>query len=252
MLLRDGEPCPLHGKGVDLASQSGRKDLRRDVALLLSSRRGRRPAVIAATATSLLVVALLVRMGLLFATMWVGALFLVVAGVVLVRRRRAPVAIGPTSWTGESGGEAGVVSPAGDTLRAPGTGRPCVAYGLRLSVRGVPLLGDARSAGFDVKLADGRLVRIPAGSLTIACSRGRLRRLHGKQASEYTAGIDPLDGVPSLDVFPYDDAAEITLHPGDRVLVRGPFEKEPGEDGSYREPPADVWRPKASPAVRLV
>ncbi len=128
-----------------------------------------------------------------------------------------------------------------------------VAYALELHTKtafgGDALLRDAMTAGFEVKLDDGRIVRVPPGRVTVVgqlpvadVDRGRVDAFLGE--------LDPGGGSRSL--FPYDHARAVVLNAGDRIDVLGDLElsADGSEAHAYRAS-AGLLVPVGVPVLRV-
>jgi hypothetical protein len=130
-------------------------------------------------------------------------------------------------------------------LRAPASGRPCLAYALSLQRRRSVMLMAARTGPLTIQLEDGGTVEVPAGRLRMAGAdemvvgaSGLLRR--------FLLAIDPLRAqAVDLDPFPIGQVREAILVEGDRVEIESPVAarlgaERPGRD-PYRERPVQIW-----------
>lgn len=110
---------------------------------------------------------------------------------------------------------------------------------------------------FEVDLDDGRLVRIPSGSLILSAPSARWRELDEEVAREYLRELVPghqgLQNTPFEDPFPFEQAILVTLAPGDRVAVSQPLLRtlEP-TIGSYRDGAAAVMSPSRTARIELL
>jgi hypothetical protein len=140
---------------------------------------------------------------------------------------------------------------------SPLTKKPCVAWAAELTckrwlTRHV-MLRDGASFGFDIRLDDGRLARIPAGMVRL--HRGGREDDSPAVATDYLQQIDPAyradDEEPPI---PYDEAATLDLRPGDRVEIFGELHvsADPGAAETYRGTTAMVLRPTDVPLIRRV
>jgi hypothetical protein len=138
----------------------------------------------------------------------------------------------------------------------PITGEPCVGWAAELTTKRflstAVMLRDGASFGFDVRLEDGRVARVPAGLL-------RLHRGGDEQTSGdlegYLSSVDPshvaTDEEPAI---PYDRAAVIDVRPGDEVELAGDLHLAPDPDApqTYRGVAAMVLVPNETIAIRRV
>ena len=158
---------------------------------------------------------------------------------------------------GRKAGPTGVVIGQTNML-APATGKQCVAWALDL--RNERFLGtdlmlhDAETSGFEVKLDDGTLLRVPGGRIRLEGPKKRVDRSDAPSLETFVQTISPEDDPEDegLDAFPYDTVDEVVVRPGDRVRVFGALEREvdPDVPGGYRAPNA-VLVPKDVPAFRV-
>ena len=128
-----------------------------------------------------------------------------------------------------------------------------VAYALELHAKtafgGGALLRDATTAGFDVTLDDGRIVRIPAGRLTVV---GALEHasVDRDRVDRFLGDIDEQHADRTL--FPYDHAKAVAIAPGDRVEVLGELETtaDATQGHGYRAS-AGLLTPVGVPVLRV-
>jgi len=138
---------------------------------------------------------------------------------------------------------------------SPLTREPCVGWALELSskrfVGSAVMLRDGESFGFDVRLEDGRVARVPPGLLTL--SRGGDEQREAIFLEEHLQTIDPAfsaeDPEPTM---PHDRVAAIELRPGDEVELVGPLHLAPDPEAtqSYRGTAAMVLVPNAVACIR--
>jgi hypothetical protein len=157
----------------------------------------------------------------------------------------------------------GIVQPGG-ALPTPWTEGHVSAYAFELHARsvfgGAAMLRDARTAGFDVKLDDGRVVRVPAGRLHVGGRRARhdvdearmgafLAALGEGRGAGEASGSEEND---DRELFPHDHARAVVVRPGDRVDVFGEVRPVADAAGSvgYRGN-AMVLAPVGTPVVRV-
>ena len=154
-------------------------------------------------------------------TLWVAFAAILAAGIVLLDDRvHDPIntilwsvnfllvlpASMATKWKKLNAGAMGIARPAlpaaigrvgsivnAGALRTPVTDEPCAAFRLDLcsrQSRGKPLmLTYAESAGFDITLADGELVRVPRGLIEIVPAP--TASLSAAAAREFARSVDP-------------------------------------------------------------
>ncbi len=131
----------------------------------------------------------------------------------------------------------------------------CVGWALELTAKrflgsGV-MLRDGESYGFDVRLDDGRTVRVPEGPLLLA--RGGAEQDDADLLTAHLRSIDPLwnatDPEPAI---PYDRVAAVELRPGDEVELVGPLRlaPDPNAPEHYRGATATVLQAAGIPALR--
>ncbi len=146
----------------------------------------------------------------------------------------------------------GVVLP-GPPIELPWTAGAASAYAFELHAKsvlgGLAMLRDAVTAGFDVQLDDGRVVRVPAGRIAV---RGKLQKepVTEERLERYLREVDPSRATESRDLFPHDFARALVVRPGDRVDVLGELEPLADASGSsgYRAN-AGVLAPVGVPKI---
>lgn len=116
---------------------------------------------------------------------------------------------------------------------------------------GGAMLRDAATAGFEVDLDDGRVLRVPAGRIQVV---GPLPRVHAERTRlEGVLGqIAPgAPGAPEL--FPFDRVKGQTIGPGDRIELLGEVQHaaDASSSGGYRAH-AGVLSPVGVPVLRVV
>jgi hypothetical protein len=132
--------------------------------------------------------------------------------------RKPPKARGRSNGAGTAAGDARLALPWKDG--------GALAYAFELHTKsafgGDALLRDAMTAGFDVTLDDGRVVRFPPGRITIV---GKLDRaeVDRDRVDAFLASVDPTKAERSS-LFPYDHARALSIAPGDRLEVLGELE----------------------------
>jgi hypothetical protein len=145
------------------------------------------------------------------------------------------------------GALAGVVEGDRERSDTPASDDASVGYALEYSasrvVGGAVMLIDSATRGFDVKLDDGRRVRVAPGTIRLVADRHALGGGERELAASHLDAIDPartrvLDAEnPTTDAFPYDTVRESLLRVGDRVEVTCGVESMPDPDaaeGGYR------------------
>jgi hypothetical protein len=139
-----------------------------------------------------------------------------------------------------------------------------VAYAFELHHKNVlgggAMLRDAATAGFDVELDDGRIVRVPRGRVQL---RGKLQKesVEREVLDAFLRPLDPGDevGEPASDkaeytrsLFPYAYARALVVSPGDQVDVLGVVETaaDPSAPHAYRAS-AGLLVPVGVPMLRV-
>jgi hypothetical protein len=170
-----------------------------------------------------------------------GALFWFVgASIVKLFRKRAALATAqgavrrgmPLLRTGQTGYVIAAEGP--------------VAFGCELRHADTVMLRDGATAGFDVRLDSGELVRVPAGLCAFDMSDAPPMR----DVDSYLAAIDPWRREP--DPFHHDDARRVTLEPGDRVELLCELEPCAGGSAGYREAATESFVPRGFVRLRRV
>ncbi|MEA2748829.1 MAG: hypothetical protein QOI41_2972 [Myxococcales bacterium] len=159
--------------------------------------------------------------------------------------RKPPKAAGRANGAGTVAGNA--------RLALPWKSGDCLAYALELHTKtafgGGALLRDAMTAGFDVTLDDGRVVRIPPGRVTIV---GKLAEaaVDRERIDRFLGDIDPMHVERTL--FPYDYAKAVAIGPGDRIDVLGELERtaDTTQGHGYRAN-AGLLTPVGVPVLRI-
>lgn len=147
-------------------------------------------------------------------------------------------------------GTPAMVSPASSTA--------CLAWALDLRSKrflGTGLmLRDAETSGFEVKLDDGTLARIPVGRIRIEGPHKRIDRDDATNLDLFVRTLAPNDDPEDegLDPFPYDVVEETVVKPGDRVRLFGEYQREadPNVQGGYRTANV-ILVPQGIPALRV-
>lgn len=125
----------------------------------------------------------------------------------------------------------------------------CVAWGVEVRAdtarEGDVLMRDGRSAGFTLRLDDGRRITVPAGRIRVQ-AEGELPSTAREhiEGDALTAQLGDLaqceDEYDRL--VPAEEADSVLIQPGDRVRVHGPLEPVTTGDGGYRDG-ASTFRP---------
>jgi hypothetical protein len=116
---------------------------------------------------------------------------------------------------------------------------------------GGAMLRDACTAGFEVMLDDGRILKIPAGRVRILGKRERVDTDSAK-IEDFVQSIDPERDQAPRPRFPYDFARAVTIDPGDRVEILGDVEiaADATSTSGYRANAAFVT-PMGVPVLRV-
>lgn len=161
--------------------------------------------------------------------------------------RKPPKASGRTNGTGVVSGESRVA--------LPWTSGEALAYAFELHTKtafgGGALLRDAVTAGFDVTLDDGNVVRVPPGRVTVV---GKLppADIERRQLARFVDDIDARHEVEERPLFPYDFARAVAIGPGDRVEVLGELERTAdGAQGHGYRASAGLLTPIGVPVLRV-
>ena len=150
----------------------------------------------------------------------------------------------------------GVVLGASLDNKSPISELPCVGWAAELTAtrwftRHV-MLRDGQSFGFDVRLEDGRIARVPAGPIRLHPGGQEHRAI---AIDSYLTSVDPAyasaDEEPAI---PYEDAVSIDIRPGDHVEVFGELQTvaDPDAAQTYRGTSAMVLAPADVPLIRRV
>ncbi len=142
----------------------------------------------------------------------------------------------------------------GTPIATPWRSGKCLAYAFELHEKrvfgGGAMLRDAQTAGFEITLDDGRILRVPEGRVRILGDREK-EDVEKERMTTFLEGIDPRYGATKeRNVFPYDHARALTIMPGDRVEVLGQVETAAGGAAGYRENAA-VLTPVGVPVLRV-
>lgn len=155
----------------------------------------------------------------------------------------------------------GDVQGRGIVKTGPGVPLPwkpgrAVAYAFELHEKrafgGGAMLRDAATAGFEIELADGRVVRVPAGRLRILGKRGKEEAVERERLDAFLREAAPGDTGEDRRLFPYEHVRALVLSPGDRVELLGDLEPsaDPAAAHAYRAS-AGVLIPIGVPVVRV-
>lgn len=150
----------------------------------------------------------------------------------------------------------GVVLAANESGTSPINHELCLGWAAELTVtrwltRHV-MLRDGHSFGFDVRLDDGRIARVPAGMIRLARGGQEDRSVN---VESYVRAVDPshLEGEVEAPI-PYEEAASIEVRAGDRVEIFGDLHLAPDPEATqtYRGTTAMVLSPNTVPLIRRV
>jgi len=149
------------------------------------------------------------------------------------------------------------------TLTAPIGATPCLAFSLEYRAAfGVPpqeshtvRLVDEVTGGFDLRLDDGRLIRVPPGRVYLKTSRGG-PDLRGSVAPRSPGDRHLGAMVPAAagqaNSLALDAVDETVLRAGDRVCFWGPLRRLADERTSPRAPVAIAYAPIEVPILEIV
>jgi hypothetical protein len=131
----------------------------------------------------------------------------------------------------------------GPSILAPGSGEPCLGYGVELLAKGRlkmrTVLREGQTGGFSIELDDGDRVEVPAGRIRI---RGPTARHDPSDVIEdMLRPIRERFPADELEPLPVDEVAETLLLDGDEVILRGDLqeaavgaEEDASATGPYR------------------
>ena len=142
----------------------------------------------------------------------------------------------------------------GTPIATPWRAGNCLAYAFELHEKrifgGGAMLRDAQTAGFEITLDDGRVLRVPKGRVRILGDR-KGEDVEKDRMTSFREEVDPRHGREDERVlFPFDHARALTIMPGDRVEVLGQVETSAGGSSGYRENAA-VLTPVGVPVLRV-
>ena len=148
----------------------------------------------------------------------------------------------------------GVVLGTENNGTSPVTGEPCVGWALELTTKrflgSAVMLRDGMSFGFDVRLEDGRVARVPAGLLRLQQGGTVNADLPG---DSYLASVDPTHTSSEEDpAIPFDRSALVEVRPGDEIELVGALHLAPDPEAAqtYRDTAAMVLVPNETIAIR--
>ncbi len=156
---------------------------------------------------------------------------------------------------GKRTGLVGTVETGHTSACAPASGRPCVAYALKLLAdrhqASAVMLRHSHAVPFSVQLDDGSRLEVPAGRLYL---QGPSERVAAEDAAVESHLELELQSEHDLSPIPYDSVEEVVLSPGDRVQIRGKLEREPlaaASSSPYRES-RWLYRPKSVLGLKIL
>jgi hypothetical protein len=145
----------------------------------------------------------------------------------------------------------------GPVIDAPISERPCLGFDITLvNVRtegSSVVLCDGATIGFAIETEAGEVVVVPPGRLVLSAPR-----LAGDpfRARLYLAALDPLSESSDVaDVFPFEQAFESVLRPGDRVALHTGVRAVPDPSAlptHYRESARSFLEPTSAPHVEVL
>ncbi len=191
----------------------------------------------------------------------VGGMFLGGVASFAMRPRLPPtypMGAAARSWPKPSG--RGRVR-AGTEVESPASGEPCAAWSLVLRYDGVwgerVMLRAGASAGLEIALDGGEVLRIAAGPIVLAETAQQVDDLAAARVQALVNGLDPLGRAGEhFTPLPYNVVAESLLFVGDRVEILGAMDRviapaARGRDGAlYRDAPASQLVPHGVAIVR--
>lgn len=144
---------------------------------------------------------------------------------------------------------------AGTPMALPWAAGSVFGYAMQLyearAFGGGAMLRDAATAGFEVALDDGRVLRVPAGRIQLV---GRLPRVSAEDERIERALAELVPRAPTETVlFPFDRVRGRTLGPGDRIELLGDVSIAADDGGGvgYRSN-AGVLVPVGVPTLRVI
>ena len=145
---------------------------------------------------------------------------------------------------------------SGDTLRAPLSTRPCVAFCAVLKdtagVNSETMLIDGATAGFRVDCSDG-ILEIPAGPINLTHDGVLIEPF---AARLHMSALDPLgESSDGADPFPHDSAHESIICIGDEIEILAQTEVVPdtgAEPSGYRTQAKSIHRAVGLASVRRI
>lgn len=142
---------------------------------------------------------------------------------------------------------------AGKLLDTPWREGSAYGYAMELHEKrvlgGGAMMRDARTAGFELAMDDGRIVRVPEGRIRVLSPVTRTDS-EEKKVEQF---VESIDGARANEptVFPFDFVRAVTIEDGDRVELLGELEiAQTGEASGYREN-ANVMQPVGVPYLRV-
>lgn len=145
---------------------------------------------------------------------------------------------------------------SGKPMPLPWTTTSALGYAMELYedhvFGGGAMVRDARTAGLEVALDDGRILQIPAGRVRILGKREKVSSAENEKIQQLVKSLDPKAPlVNARDLFPFDHVRAVTIAPGDRVEVLGELGMAADTRATgYRES-AGVVVPIGTPILRV-
>jgi hypothetical protein len=145
-------------------------------------------------------------------------------------------------------------------LTAPASGTDCVAWAIELRADTrhgqLVMLRDAETAGFELHLQGGGVVRIPAGRLRLLGAIQQQIDVDDPALADHLASIVPGHQPNTVnDPFYANVVYEQIVLPGDHLELASVFEPTPNpkaDPALYRESPATVLTPRGVPMLRVL
>lgn len=167
--------------------------------------------------------------------------------------RPRPQLVGATSIVGVVDDSPLQLSPIGRI--------PCVAFSVELrnqdAHESTLLLRDGATCGFHITTDDQQIVWIPPGIIDMVNGHTPVDDF---DARLYLARLDPLsESFTGADPFPFEQALESALQPGNRVRVHNPIQLTPHApaghaipESGYRQSAGNVMVPRGTPRIEIV
>jgi hypothetical protein len=148
-------------------------------------------------------------------------------------------------------------------VESPATGESCAAWSLVLRYDGVwgerVMLRAGASAGLEIALDGGEVLRIPAGPVALTESAQQVDDLAAARVQAIVNGLDPRGRAgEAFAPLPYNVVGEALLFVGDRIEVVGPMDRvlapapahAIGDGALYRDAPPSRLVPHGLPTLR--